>query len=457
MRPATGSEVIVAGSGPAGLAAAFRLHQAGYRVRVLEAGDRAGSKMCSARRDGFLLDKGAVFISTKYRNLLGIARDAGIDGELVPGGLVFGLVRDRHIHRLDGNHIARDFVRTAALSGRAKLTAAKLITEVLRARKASIDRITEAGQYDGVTVADWAAGNTSPEVAEYLVGALTRAIFVAEPEDVSRVEFLEIFAMLGGAKLLAFREGMGYYADQIASRVDVTLGAEVLEVRQTADGADVTWREADGGEQTRSVAGCVVALPAHAAAAVRTDLDPWRQDYLTAVRPGTLIWPNIALAKAPPGIDAVCTILPRSEHPFLAGIYCDHNKAPGRAPSGKGLVSLALTAGWCARHQDDHDDELAHATVQALDQFLPGTSEQVEFVEISRWQHQFCPLGHYARLGEFRFRSARDDKTVTLAGEYLAATTLSGATASGEAAAAALAGALAGRTHHSPQHVAVRG
>ncbi|HEX6389839.1 MAG TPA: FAD-dependent oxidoreductase, partial [Solirubrobacteraceae bacterium] len=112
--------IIVAGGGPSGLAAAFRLQQAGHAVRVLEAADRAGSKMCSERRDGFLLDKGAYFIPTTHRNLLGIARDAGIDSELVPGGFVFGLVRDGQIHELDGDRIARAFARTPALSARGK-------------------------------------------------------------------------------------------------------------------------------------------------------------------------------------------------------------------------------------------------------------------------------------------------------------------------------------------------
>src|SRR5439155_20613171 len=137
-----GPEVIVAGAGPSGLAAAFRLQQSGYRVRVLEASDRAGSKMCSERRDGFLLDKGAIFIPTTHRNLLGLARDAGIDGALVPGGFTFGLVRDGRIHQIDGNRIAREFVRTRALSTRAKVAATELAAEAVLSRKATVDRIT---------------------------------------------------------------------------------------------------------------------------------------------------------------------------------------------------------------------------------------------------------------------------------------------------------------------------
>ncbi|WP_354698553.1 Renalase [Paraconexibacter sp. AEG42_29] len=431
------SQIIVAGGGPAGLAAAFRLQQAGHAVQVLEQSLRAGSKMCSRRRDGFLLDKGAIFLPTTHRNLLGIAADAGLSDQLVPGGFVFGLVRDGKVHRLDGERIVRDFVRTQALSPRAKVAAARLVPEVLRARKATTTRIVEAGEYDGMTLAEWAEGNLSREVSDHLLGPAIRGIFATEPSDVSRVEFLGILALFAGAKLLAFRGGMGAYADGLADQLDVVLGAEVVEVRQTADGAEVTWREEDG-EHVRSVDGCVVALPARRAVSVRPDMDQWRRDYLSMVRAGKIITPNIALDAAPAGMDTTYAMVPRSEHPFLGAIGFDHNKAPGRAPAGKGLLTATLTTDWCERHVDDHDDSLSAIAVEAADSFLPGTADAVQFVEITRWEQQYSPVGHYARLGEFRFRSARHDKSVVLAGEYLSAPNLSAATASGEAAAAAL-------------------
>jgi oxygen-dependent protoporphyrinogen oxidase len=86
--------VVVVGGGPSGLAAAFRLKQAGQSVRVLEASNRAGSKLATAERDGFLVDTGAFFIPTTHRYFLGIARDAGFLDQLVPGGFIFGAARE---------------------------------------------------------------------------------------------------------------------------------------------------------------------------------------------------------------------------------------------------------------------------------------------------------------------------------------------------------------------------
>ncbi len=93
---------------------------------MLEGADRAGSKMAVKRRDGFLLDTGAIFLPSTYRNLLEIAAQVGLADSLTEGGFTFGLVRDAEIHHLDGTRPVRAFARLGALSGRAKLRSARL-------------------------------------------------------------------------------------------------------------------------------------------------------------------------------------------------------------------------------------------------------------------------------------------------------------------------------------------
>jgi oxygen-dependent protoporphyrinogen oxidase len=307
-----------------------------------------------------------------------------------------------------------------------------------------VDRIVEAGRFDTETLGAWAQRSLPREVRERLISGAIRGIFAVEPDQVSRVEFLGILALFDRAKLLAFGDGMARYADVLASRLDVVTGAEVLEVLQTTDGAEVTWRGRDG-ERTERVAGCVVALPAQFAAQVRSDLDPTRRQYLEAVRRGRLITPNIAVSRAP-ALAAAYSMIPRSEHPHVGGIGCDHLKGPGRAPQGKGIVTLTLTNDWCERHYDDDDETLKRLALEAAEPLLPGTLDTCEFVQITRWEQQYSPVGHYRELGDFRRRTAAADRTVHLAGEYLSAPNLNAATASGEMAAAALCRALGPRS-----------
>jgi oxygen-dependent protoporphyrinogen oxidase len=184
-------------------------------VRVLAAGGRAGSKVIPDRREVSLLDNGAVLIAMTYPKLLGIARDAGIARELTPGGFVFG--------RAAGSTASTTTSRPATSSGRARCPAA-----ASSQRRGSPPRCCgpvgppcpgsrRPEPTDDTTVAEWSAGNVSPEIAENVVGALVRDVLVAEPEEVSRADFPGALSLFRGAKPVAFREGMGYYADQLAS------------------------------------------------------------------------------------------------------------------------------------------------------------------------------------------------------------------------------------------------
>lgn len=434
---AVGPDVLVVGGGISGLAAAHRLQQAGLRVRVLESGSRPGSKMAVTRRDGFLLDTGAIFLPSTYSALLGIAREVGLGADLLEGGFTFGFAGDGRVHHLDGTTPVRSFLKLGALSPLGKLGCAALAPEVLRSRKATPDRILEVSRFDGETLAAWSERTLSREVRERLLSGIVRGVFAVEPDEVSRVEFLGILALFVGARLLAFRDGMAQYPDRLAERLDVVTGARALEVRQSGDGAEVTWCDADG-ERTEHVRGVIVATPAATAAALRPDLDAWRAAWLGRVRSGNVITPNIALDRAPRDLRAAYTMVPRREHPFLGGLGADHFKSPGRTPEGGGILTPTLTTAWCDQHIDDDDEHLEKLVVEAVSTLVPRVADDVRFVQISRWQQQYHPLGHYAQLPEYRARTAREDRTVHLAGEYLAAPNLNGATASGEAAARAL-------------------
>lgn len=65
---------------------------------------------------------------------------------------------------------------------------------------------------------------------------------------------------------------------------------------------------------------------------------------------------------------------------------------------------------------------------------LPGTADDARFVHITRWTQQYAPAGHYRELAAFRARSASEDRTVQIAGEYVASPNLNAAVASGERA-----------------------
>jgi protoporphyrinogen/coproporphyrinogen III oxidase len=428
------NEVIVVGGGPSGLAAAHRLSQSGLPARILDAGDVIGGKMRTSRREGFLVDEGAFFIPSTHRTLLATAASVGMAGEIVEGGFILGVARDGVVHDLDGNHLVRSILRTGLLSTRAKAELVRLGPELVRARRGKYTRIPELGGYDTETVSQWAASRFSAELREYLVETTIRGIAATSGDTASRVDFLAILALLSGAKLLAFRNGMGSYAERLASDAKTELGAVVTAVEDSEDGVTVTWTDQGGTVRVDHAAACVIATPAQTAARILPGLDDFRRSYLGRVRDGQLLVLNVGLSQPLRGVESTYILVPRASHPFLTGVMLDHHKAPGRAPAGKALLTVAVLDSWSAAHWDDPDDQIRDAILAALDDVLPGATAHIEFAEVRRWREEYFTVGCYRDLGRFR-QLCEHDQRVQLAGDFHSFQNLESATISGQRAA----------------------
>ena len=80
-RAASEDPVIVVGAGIAGLTAAWRLHQAGVPVRVIEAQNRVGGRMLSLRgyfAEGQVVEMGGELIDTGHASLRGLCKELAL-------------------------------------------------------------------------------------------------------------------------------------------------------------------------------------------------------------------------------------------------------------------------------------------------------------------------------------------------------------------------------------------
>lgn len=93
-------DAVVVGAGLAGMTAAYRLAQAGYRVRVLEAGPVLGGRTASWDENGMQVESGVHKFLGIYRALPALLREVGVDHETILNwvdGLEFH-VPDEPIH-----------------------------------------------------------------------------------------------------------------------------------------------------------------------------------------------------------------------------------------------------------------------------------------------------------------------------------------------------------------------
>ncbi len=440
-----GQRCIVVGAGIAGLAAAFRLHQAGFAVTVLEETEFVGGRMSCLRRDGWTVHRGAGILPGSYSAIRGLARDACGPGAIRPLASRIGIPRDGAVRVLRGSGPGAllDGVRTDLLGPRSKLLMARFALDAARMSRAlSFANLGLAAAYDTESAAAYAERRLNSEIREYVVEPLIRGLFASNADRVSKVDFFFSAVRFMGGGLIGFDGGIDFLCRAVAERVEVRTGARVVAVERTGRDAAVSWREASG-ERTETVAGVVLAVPGTRVSGLYPQLDTGQRKILDEEFDfSTCFVAHFALDRRPE-LDAHVVPVPRVEHPELCVITVPHNMYPDAAPPGKGLISTFWLHEWCVEHGGLSDEALVERMLPGVERVLPGVRDSVRFAHVDRWDPSVLRSypGMYRHVAEF-VRLIDPADRVQLAGDYLTASSTNGAAVSGEAAAARLRAAI---------------
>lgn len=357
--------IAVLGAGAAGLAAGFALRERGVDVTVLEAAPHAGGKLRSQRKDGFLLETGAVGLLDREGDLAPLCERLGV--RLVPA---HAAARARYVER-DGvvRRLGPGLFHLRELAGLARLP------------------FTFATPLPGETVAAYFARRAGA-AGGFLADALQTGIYAGDP---ALLEAQSAFPSLGRktrrGRLSSFAGGLQELVDALAKALGPALR---LNARVRFVSPDLRLRLGDG---ELACDGIVCALPAPDAAA----LFPAAAEGLRALGAAPLALVHFGVPEAAAGRYArsfgvlspgrpVCGVL------FPAALW------PGRAPEGAALVT-ALAGG--VRHRDVpalDDEALAQVARDHLRRAL--SIEAGAPLAITRWPRavpQPAP-GHAARL-----------------------------------------------------------
>jgi hypothetical protein len=154
-------------------------------------------------------------------------------------------------------------------------------------------------------------------------------------------------------------------------------------VTTDAHGARVTWTE-NGEAREEQVSGVVLSVPAPLVPRLYPQLDSGLRELLDSIPQGNIVSLRFALDTRP-DVDALLTLVPKSELGGLALVMFEHNLSSDVAPAGRGLIGVLLYHEWCTPRLELSDDELADATLCDLEHLVPGVTGQVEFTEVTRW------------------------------------------------------------------------
>ena len=344
------ASIVVVGGGIAGLACAWRLRRAGHDVEVLEREAEAAAACAASAHGAFVLDRGAQFIASGYRNLHAVARAVGLEDRVRRVARSDNaILRDGRLHGGDyGNPLrllalapalrAREGAAPApALRGRAPPARARSAAPRARRRarsRGSRDRSDPAGRRRGLRVSARARASPRPSTA---IPRISRS-----PSRCSRCA-----SSRAASACSASRAAWACSRRRSRARCRCARAARRSRSRPRATGARVRYR-ARGRESSVLADAAVVALPGSLVAGVCPKLTPDERGFFEHVRYVRGMIVHLMFEQAPATLPYYGVAFPRREGLDLYGLAVDHHK-PGVAPPGAGLVNAALTARAAAR------------------------------------------------------------------------------------------------------------
>lgn len=436
-----GKHAAIVGAGIAGLTAAFRLEQAGWQTTIFESADHPGGRVETIARDGFLLDTGATAIAARYPIFTALALELGC--EIVPTAPYLGVVRDGRLRLLRLDRLVRSGLTTDLLSVRTKLRLARVVADIVisKARgRLNYDDLRTAGPLDTETARDYLRRLGGAEADEFLGEPITRALLLANSDQVSRVELMSglINAVAGSLGTLA--GGQASVIDALVKRLggELRLSTAVDKV-ELADPLPMSSAATAGvrvtaGGTTENFDAAVVACPPPQSAAICAD--PRLAALAEKLHFTRAINVSIGTTRAPQ-TPAFLVQFPRSEDNEIAMIIVESNKAKDRAPSGKGLFTISWELSAADAWFDRSDEEIVARSLQTLTGLVGDLG--VELTYVRRWSPALphTKPGVYHAIGDFA--AGIDPRSpIQYAGDWLSQTGQNTAVAWGERAAANL-------------------
>jgi protoporphyrinogen/coproporphyrinogen III oxidase len=435
--------VAVIGAGLAGLTAAYRLQQRGFDVTVLEARDRVGGRVWTVRKGDYIMDLGAAFYLGTYRESIDLIHELGL-GPLFTEVPVWGVMPkggDKHL--LDYGKLLRTGLTTRALSARSKVKALKLIRPMVKARGSlGYHTYDQVAELDTETVREYFRRELNEELLQWAGRPLVSSTWVADDDDTSIALLLWTIRNMLVSTMYNLRPGVSGLPEELARRVRVRLQHPVVNVTDTGTDVDVTFTAEGGSQRTETFDACVIATQAQYALAMFPQMDANHRALYETSRYRRLGSICLGLSQRPNDPATYYMVSPH-EDPDTIAVIADHAKAPGRAPEGKGLLTVLLSHEYLERTLDLSDEQVLEYAIDRARRYYGNVVDTVEQHAVARWPESVPVMDKGRFAGIARFQKHLDwTARVQFASDLDRISGLNGALVSGQEAAHRVMNAL---------------
>ncbi len=231
--------VIVVGSGIAGLTAAYRLHQAGMQVTVLEASDVVGGRMGDRRVGDIAFNSGARLVYPFGGAFNRLIADLSLHDALIPlRHLTAQCVSPGGSHTIE---LMPSF-RSLATPGLPMRERFALVGHALRmrAQRSRVDpdwamsAIADDPAADQQTLAEYVRDAIGPQALSSMVEPVFRSTRSFNPETLSALFYRSTVPhLIGEDTVFTLKGGMGCVCEALAAQLDVRTNALVASIEAT--------------------------------------------------------------------------------------------------------------------------------------------------------------------------------------------------------------------------------
>ncbi|MDR2974263.1 MAG: FAD-dependent oxidoreductase [Propionibacteriaceae bacterium] len=410
------TDVIVVGAGISGLAAAWRLQQAGVEVVMLESGTRAGGRFHSLHVNGCVMEAGANFVTDAYRVIPRLADQVGLS---------WRTVTDRNAVAIDGQLHAFTSARplSAIRSGLMSWpTALSQIPGLLRFALAGRNRGTvdpcDWLLADQTLAPQWAAQSGLAQMVERSWRPAFNGFYFQDtaPSSAAAVAAMASHGVRQQTETLS--GGLSTLTDAMAAHLDIRYRVTATAVDESASGVVVATNQGDW-----RAGHVIVALPGPALRRLSVPSIPLATKLAgSSYSAGLLVGLGMDRHLTPDELGGAYGILMHPGEAPLAAL-CVASRS-GHADDTRDLVTCMFTDEFARRLASKTDSELVDAARHALLRWAPGLRGAVASDpachKVIRLPHAMpmSPPGRLATIADYRRHA--DHRRVSLAGDSLA-------------------------------------
>lgn len=433
-------KICVIGAGIAGLTSAFKLTKAGYDVTVFEKENFVAGRTRSIEVNGFILDTGAQFFYSAYKNVFSICKELGIENQLTSFKQIYGMLRDKKLHLLNPNSKnPLQFLLFKGLSAPTKIFLLKLITTVIiNSSKFALINLEKSIDFDNETVREYCIKHLNQELLDYLGQPVASALTLGTPDDLSAAIMLAALKYHLFCKLYTLKNGVGFLAKTLSEKCNVQTQHEVTKVILKNNKVKAVEIYSPSGKKEIACDIVISAVPAPLISQIIPEIPEDSHNFISKVKYSPCI--NIMFATERKTMDNIYAVgIPAREGLSIVVAAENTIKCSNNAPPNKGLITALPYNAACRDMFKKMDTEIEKIISLEIKSIFPDFTNNPIFCKIFRWNNGL-PLfgtGYIKALCKFREMSKKIEG-LYFAGDYTQSSSVEGALYSGIVAANAI-------------------